>query len=139
METHEPLFRQIQFGDEIIDCPATEHEWLYPEEYVGKNIMWYMAKHIYLEDFVSNDTINKFFRIYDNWKLLEHILSVATGHEYLTTIDNARDHITDLDLQEPLIRCLLYKSNSGVYDVFVKMTKDPNLKTIRHNIWNFLK
>lgn len=97
------------------------------------------AKHIYLEDFVSNETINKFFRIYDNWKLLEHILSVATGHEYLTTNDNARDHITDLDLQEPLIRCLLYKSNSGVYDVFVKMTKDPNLKTIRHNIWNFLK
>lgn len=95
--------------------------------------------HICLEDFVSPKVINKFFHIGENWLMLEHILSVASGHEYLTTIDNAREHITDLDLQEPLIRTILYRSSSGLYDVFVKMTKDPDLRIIRHNIWNFLK
>lgn len=139
METHEPIFTQVDVAGKVIDCPKTEYEWLYPTEYIGKNIVWYMAMHICLEDFVSTKTINKFFHIHDNWMLLDHILNVATGHEYLTTIDNAREHITDLDLQEPLIRTLLYRGNTSVYDIFVKMTKDETLKTIRHNIWNFLK
>lgn len=139
METHEPKFTGIEIGNETIDCPKTEHEWLHPTEYVGKHIVWYMAKHIFLEDFVSRETINKFFHQQERWAIFDHIITTATGYEFLNMIDNSREYITDLDLQERLIRTILTKASSGTYDIFVKMTKDPSLKLVRHNIWNFLK
>jgi hypothetical protein len=139
METYEPIFTQVDVAGEVIDCPKTEHEWLYPDDYVGKNIIWFMANHICLNDFVSTETINRFFQVPGSWQLLNQILPTANGHQYLNIIDNAREHVTDLDLQETLIRIILQKHNSGLYDIFVKMTKDLHLKTVRHNIWNFLK
>lgn len=142
METYEPVFNSIIIGDEIFECPKTEYEWLYPERFIGQNLVWFFANHICIDDFASRETINKFFRIWDNWMTLTHVLHVATGHELVSTVENCRDYITDEDLQEQLIRTIQPIKNLKPYAgymMFVRRTKNEELRKLRHTIWSLLK
>lgn len=142
METYEPIFTQVDVAGVVIDCPQTEHEWLYPDEYVGKNIIWFMVHHICLNDFVSTETINRFFRVEGSLKLLSQILSMANGQELVNTVENCRDYITDTDLQEQLINIIQSVKNLKPYAgylMFVRRTKNEELRKFRHTIWSLLK
>lgn len=140
METHKPIFFGTTIGDTFIECPKTRNEWLYPSDFEGKSIVWYMMYHIHLEDFVDKETINKFFYRGTNWQSFKETLYKANRHHYENMIANARDYITDENLQELLVRTIQWNdSGYKMYDYLVRMTKNEELRKLRHTIWSLLK
>lgn len=140
METNNPIFFGTTVRDTFIECPKTRHEWLYPSDFEGKSIVWYMMYHIHLEDFVDRETINKFFYRGTNWQSFKETLHTASSVHYLNMIENARDYITDDALQEILIKTIQWNdSGYKMHNCFVRMTKDEELRKLRHTIWSLLK
>lgn len=141
METYNPIFTSVQLGDTIIECPKNRYQWLYPDGYEGRNIVWFMLYHIYLEDFLDTTIINDFFCRGMNWASLRESMANATGHQKLNLLDNCREYYTLESHQQMLIELIMksYRGKQGAYDIFVKMTKDPELRKLRHGIWMMLK
>lgn len=140
METHKPIFFGTTIGDTFIECPKTEHEWLYPCGFEGKSILWYMIHHIHLEDFLDPKLVNQFFCRGRNWLDLRDQMTTLKGHYKLTLLDNCRDYYTIEDHQQMLTELVMKTYNKvGAYNIFVKWTKDDELRKLRHTIWSLLK